>query len=101
MPGLANVPAHVPGMLQTLMLSSRIESIETPEMLKTKQMGQPVLHTAQCSASTVYPIQKITEIYNKITEMYKKVTDLEISCWNVLFRLRSEVSYIGTGPILP
>ncbi len=47
----------------------------------------------------VYPIQKITEIYNKITEMYKKVTELEISSWNVL--LRSEVAYIGTGPILP
>jgi hypothetical protein len=49
----------------------------------------------------MYPIQKITEIYNKITEMYKKVTELEISCWNVLFLLRSEVLYIGTGPILP
>ncbi len=50
-----------------------------------------------------YPIQKITEIYNKITEMYKKVTELEleISSWNVLFLLRSEVAYIGTGPILP
>ncbi len=52
---------------------------------------------------TVYPIQKITEIYNKVTEMYKpeKVTELEISSWNVLFLLRSEVAYIGTGPILP
>jgi hypothetical protein len=46
-----------------------------------------------------YPIQKITEIYNKITEMYKKVTKLEISSWNVLFLLRSEVAYIGTGHI--
>ncbi len=50
---------------------------------------------------TAYPIQKITEIYNKITEMYKKVTELEISSWNVLFLLQSEVAYIGTGPILP
>ncbi len=48
----------------------------------------------------LYPIQKITEIYNKITEMYKKVAELEISSWNVLFLLRSEVAYIGTGPIL-
>jgi hypothetical protein len=48
-----------------------------------------------------YPIQKITEIYKKVTEMYQKVTELEISSWNVLFRLRSEVAYIGTGPILP
>ncbi len=50
---------------------------------------------------TQYPIQKITEIYNKVTEMYKKVTELEIASWNVLFLLRSEVAYIGTGPILP
>jgi hypothetical protein len=50
---------------------------------------------------SLYPIQKITEIYNKITEMYKKVTELEISSWNVLFLLRSEVAYIGTEPILP
>ncbi len=48
-----------------------------------------------------YPIQKVTEIYNKVTEMYKKVTELEISSWNVLFLLRSEVAYIGTEPILP
>ena len=48
-----------------------------------------------------YPIQKITEIYNKITEMYKKVTELEISSWNVLFLIRSEVAYIGTEQILP
>ncbi len=48
----------------------------------------------------MYPIQKITEIYNKITEMYKKVTELEISSWNVPFLLRSEEAYIGTGPIL-
>ena len=48
-----------------------------------------------------YPIQKITEIYNKVTEMYKKVTELEISSWNVLSLLRSEVAYIGTEPILP
>ena len=48
-----------------------------------------------------YPIQKTTEICNKNTEMYKKNTELEISCWNVLFRLRSEVAYIGSGPILP
>ncbi len=50
---------------------------------------------------TLYPIQKVTEIYHKVTEMYKKVTELQISCWNVLFRLWSEVAYIGTGPILP
>ncbi len=48
-----------------------------------------------------YPIQKITEIYNKITEMYKKITEFEISSWNVLSLLRSEVAYIGTEPILP
>ena len=48
-----------------------------------------------------YPIQKVTEIYNKVTEMYKKVTELEISSWNVLSLLRSEVAYIGTEPILP
>jgi hypothetical protein len=41
-----------------------------------------------------YPIQKVTE-------MYKKVTELEISSWNVLSLLRSEVAYIGTEPILP
>jgi hypothetical protein len=52
-------------------------------------------------AFLLYPIQKITEIYNKITEMYKKVTELEISSWNVLSLLRSEVAYIGTEPILP
>jgi hypothetical protein len=49
----------------------------------------------------LYPIQKVTEIYNKVTEMYKKVTELEISSWNVLSLLRSEVAYIGTEPILP
>ena len=49
----------------------------------------------------IYPIQKITEIYNKITEMYKKITELEISSWNVLDLLRSEVAYIGSEPILP
>jgi hypothetical protein len=49
----------------------------------------------------VYPMQKVTEIYNKVTEMYKKVTELEISSWNVLSLLRSEVAYIGTEPILP
>jgi hypothetical protein len=49
----------------------------------------------------IYPIQKVTEIYNKVTEMYKKVTELEISSWNVLSLLRSEVAYIGTEPILP
>ncbi len=37
----------------------------------------------------------------RVTEMYKKVTELEISSWNVLFLLRSEVAYIGTEPILP
>ncbi len=42
----------------------------------------------------LYPIQKVTEIYNKVTEIYKKVTELEISM------LRSEVAYIGTGHIL-
>jgi hypothetical protein len=47
------------------------------------------------------PIQKITEIYNKITEMYKKVTELEISSWNVLSLLLSEIANIGTEPILP
>jgi hypothetical protein len=51
--------------------------------------------------AAVYPIQKITEIYNKITEMYKKITELEISSWNVLSLLRSEVAFIGTEPILP
>ncbi len=54
-----------------------------------------------CPDKYIYPIQKITEIYNKITEMYKKVTELEISSWNVLSLLRSEVAYIGTEPILP
>ena len=39
--------------------------------------------------------------FHKNTELYKKNTELEISCWNVLFRLRSEVAYIGSGPILP
>jgi hypothetical protein len=48
-----------------------------------------------------YPIQKITEIYNKVSKMYKKVTELEISSWNVLSLLQSEVAYIGTEPILP
>jgi hypothetical protein len=52
-------------------------------------------------AESKYPIQKITEIYNKVTEMYKKVTELEISSWNVLSLLRSEVAYIRTEPILP
>jgi hypothetical protein len=33
--------------------------------------------------------------------MYNKVSELEISSWNVLSLLRSEVAYIGTGPILP
>jgi hypothetical protein len=50
---------------------------------------------------TEYPIQKVTEIYHKVTEMYKKDTELEISSWNVLSLLRSEVAYIGTEPILP
>ncbi len=54
-----------------------------------------------CWLDALYPIQKLTEIYNKITEMYKKVAELEILSWNVLFLLRSEVAYIGTGPILP
>ncbi len=53
------------------------------------------------ASQLAYPIQKITEIYNKVTEMYKKVTELEISSWNVLSLLRSEVAYIGTGHILP
>ncbi len=39
--------------------------------------------------------------FHKNTELYKKNTELEISYWNVLFRLRSEVAYIGSGPILP
>ncbi len=50
--------------------------------------------------ATRHPIQKITEIYNKVTEMYNKVTELEISSWNVLSLLRSEVAYIGTGHII-
>ncbi len=54
-----------------------------------------------CVPPPQYPIQKITEIYNKFTEMYKNVTELEISSWNVLSLLRSEVVYIGTGHILP
>ncbi len=48
-----------------------------------------------------YPIQKVSEIYNKVIEMYNKVSELEISSWNVLSLLQSEVAYIGTGPILP
>ncbi len=56
---------------------------------------------ADIKAQDKYPIQKVTEIYNKVTEMYKKVTELEISSWNDLFLLRSEVAYIGTEPILP
>ncbi len=61
----------------------------------------PAAPAATPAAEAGYPIQKITEIYNKITEMYKKITELEISSWNVLSPLRSEVAYIGTGPILP
>jgi hypothetical protein len=49
----------------------------------------------------IYPVQKISEIYNKISEMYNKISELKISSWNVLSLLRSEVAYIGTGPILP
>jgi hypothetical protein len=48
-----------------------------------------------------YPIQKVTGIYKKVTEAYKKVTEIEISSWNVLSLLRSEVAYIGTGHVLP
>ncbi len=48
----------------------------------------------------LYPIQKVSEIYNKVTEMYNKVSELEISSWNVLFLLGFEVAYIGTEPIL-
>jgi hypothetical protein len=58
-------------------------------------------HTSFDHAPSAYPIQKVTEIYNKVTEMYKKVIELDISSWNVLFLLRSEVAYIGTDPILP
>jgi hypothetical protein len=57
--------------------------------------------SSTAAARGAYPIQKITEIFNKITEMYKKVTELEISSWNVLSLLRSEVAYIRTEPILP
>jgi hypothetical protein len=77
-------------------------------ILETESYPRPMLALAGASICTLYrcsvlqyPIQKITEIYNKITEMYKKVTELEISSWNVLFLLRSEVAYIGTEPILP
>ncbi len=49
----------------------------------------------------LYPIQKITEIYNKVKELYNFVTKLKNSSWNVLSLLRSEVAYIGTGYILP
>ncbi len=52
-------------------------------------------------ALQTYPVQKVTEIYNKVTEVYNKVTELEISSWNVLSLLWSEVEYIGTGHILP
>jgi hypothetical protein len=48
-----------------------------------------------------HPIQKVSEIYNIVTQMYDKVSELEISSWNVLSLLRSEVAYIGTGSILP
>ncbi len=53
------------------------------------------------SEDMLYPIQKISEIYNEISEMYNKISELKISSWNVLSLLRSEVAYIGTGPILP
>ncbi len=49
----------------------------------------------------IYPIQKVSEIYNKVTEMRNQVSELAISSWNVLSLLRSEVAYIGTEPILP
>jgi hypothetical protein len=52
------------------------------------------------STGIIYPIQKNTEICYKNTEMYKKNTELEISCWNVLDLLRSEVAYIGSEPTL-
>ncbi len=48
-----------------------------------------------------YPIQKVTEIYKKVTEPYNYLTELENSSWNILYLLRSEVAYIGTGHILP
>jgi hypothetical protein len=34
----------MPGVFQTCMVSTSIESIETPERLKKKPTGQPVLH---------------------------------------------------------
>jgi hypothetical protein len=49
----------------------------------------------------IYPIQKVTEIYNKVTELYNFLTKLENSSWKILCLLRSEQAYIGTGHILP
>ncbi len=49
----------------------------------------------------IYPIQKVTEIYNKVTEPYNIVSELENSCCNILCLLWSKVAYIGMGHILP
>ncbi len=45
-----------------------------------------------------------TENYRDLQNSYRdvqKVTELEISSWNILCLLRSEVAHIGTGHILP
>ncbi len=67
-----------------------------------EQVIRDVANESACfHLASTYPIQKVSEIYNKVTEMYNKVSELEILSWNVLSLLRSEVAYIGTGPILP
>jgi hypothetical protein len=53
------------------------------------------------SCSSLYLIQKVTEIYNKVTKLYNFLTKFKNSSWNILCLLRSEVAYIGTGHILP
>ncbi len=50
----------------------------------------------------VYPIQKITKIYNKGTKLYNFVTKLENSSWNVLClllcTLERDISYPKNVP---
>ncbi len=59
------------------------------------------IYNVRYTALQWYPMQKVTEIYNRVSEPYNFVTELEISSWNILYLLRSEVSYIGTGHVLP
>ncbi len=82
------VRCHEPTGPAAVTEAQRLEQAQPP--------GQP-----NAAIICTYPIQKNTEIYNKNTEMYNKNTELEISSWNVLDLLRSEVAYIGSEPILP